>query len=56
VLLVEQDVAVALRHARRAYVLESGRIVLADASTALLQSARVREAYLGLGAVRGERT
>jgi branched-chain amino acid transport system ATP-binding protein len=56
VLLVEQDVAVALRHARRAYVLESGRIVLADAAAALLQSARVREAYLGFGAVRGERT
>ena len=56
VLLVEQDVAVALRHARRAYVLESGRIVLADAAAALLQSARVREAYLGFGAVRCERT
>src|SRR5712691_318502 len=56
VLLVEQDVAVALRHACRAYVLESGRIVLADASAALLQSARVREAYLGLGAVRCEKT
>ncbi len=49
VLLVEQDVAVALEHADRGYVLETGRIVLEDAASALLGSARIREAYLGLG-------
>jgi len=50
VLLVEQDVAVALRHADRGYVLETGRIVLQDAAPALLGNPRVRNAYLGLGA------
>jgi branched-chain amino acid transport system ATP-binding protein len=49
VLLVEQDVAVALRHADRGYVMETGRIVLEDTAQALLNSPRVREAYLGLG-------
>jgi branched-chain amino acid transport system ATP-binding protein len=52
VLLVEQDVAVALRHADRGYVLETGRIVLAADAQALLGSARVRRAYLGLGVDR----
>jgi branched-chain amino acid transport system ATP-binding protein len=52
VLLVEQDVAVALRHADRGYVLETGRIVLADGGGALLGSARVRRAYLGLSVER----
>jgi branched-chain amino acid transport system ATP-binding protein len=50
VLLVEQDVAVALRHADRGYVLETGRIVLEDTAPALLDNPRVRDAYLGLGA------
>jgi len=48
VLLVEQDVTVALRHAHRGYVLETGRIVLADSAATLLRSPRVRSAYLGL--------
>lgn len=51
VLLVEQDVAVALRHADRGYVLETGRIVLAADARALLGNARVRHAYLGLGVI-----
>ena len=50
VLLVEQDVAVALHHADRGYVLETGRIVLRDAAPALLNNPQVRNAYLGLGA------
>src|SRR5262249_3611867 len=46
--LVEQNVAVSLRLARRAYVLENGRITLAGAGEALLNDDRVRQAYLGM--------
>ena len=49
VLLVEQDVTVALEHADRGYVLEMGRIVLMDTAASLLRSPRIREAYLGIG-------
>lgn len=49
-LLVEQDVAVALEHADRGYVMETGRIVLGGAAGALLRSPRVKEAYLGVAA------
>ena len=49
VLLVEQDVAVALEHATRGYVLEAGHIVLEDTAAKLLASPRIRQAYLGLG-------
>jgi branched-chain amino acid transport system ATP-binding protein len=48
VLLVEQNVAVSLKLADRAYVLENGRIVLSGAGDELLHDPRVREAYLGL--------
>ena len=47
VLLVEQNAAEALRLAHRAYVLESGRVVLEGEASDLLQHERVREAYLG---------
>lgn len=53
ILLVEQDVAVALRHADRGYVMETGRVVLEDTARALLSSPRVRDAFLGLGATYG---
>ena len=46
--LVEQNVAVSLRLASRAYVLENGRITLSGSGTALLADDRVRQAYLGL--------
>jgi len=46
--LVEQNVAVSLRLARRAYVLENGRITLSGEGEALLADDRVRQAYLGL--------
>ena len=39
--------SVALSLASRGYVLETGRIVLADASKALLENPQVRAAYLG---------
>ena len=46
--LVEQNVAVSLKLASYAYVLENGRIALAGTGEALLGDDRVREAYLGL--------
>jgi branched-chain amino acid transport system ATP-binding protein len=47
VLLVEQNAAKALQLADRGYVLETGRIVLADTASVLLRDDRVRMAYLG---------
>ena len=48
VLLVEQNTEHALALAHRAFVLESGRVVLAGTGQELLANARVREAFLGL--------
>jgi branched-chain amino acid transport system ATP-binding protein len=47
ILLVEQNARMALRTATRAYVLESGSIVLSGAAKDLLDSDAVRAAYLG---------
>ncbi|HTV35409.1 MAG TPA: ABC transporter ATP-binding protein [Xanthobacteraceae bacterium] len=47
-LLVEQNVALSLKLASRAYVLENGRITLSGTGTELLADDRVRSAYLGL--------
>lgn len=49
ILLVEQNARLALRVARRAYVLETGRIVLAGPSGELRRDPRVQQAYLGMG-------
>ena len=46
--LVEQNVAVSLKLAARAYVLENGRITLSGAGEELLADDRVRQAYLGM--------
>jgi branched-chain amino acid transport system ATP-binding protein len=48
ILLVEQNVAVSLKISQRAYVLETGRIVLSGTGDEILASERVRQAYLGL--------
>jgi branched-chain amino acid transport system ATP-binding protein len=48
VVLVEQNVAVSLKLADRAYVLENGRIVMQGSGEDLLHDDRVRQAYLGL--------
>ena len=47
VLLVEQNAHMALDIADRAYVLETGRVILGDRSAALRQREEVRRAYLG---------
>lgn len=47
ILLVEQNVRQALRIAHRGYVLETGKIVLADSGANLLHNPKVVEAYLG---------
>lgn len=47
VLLVEQNANRALEIAHRAYVLETGNIVLSDTGKALLANPKVKEAYLG---------
>ena len=49
ILLVEQNVRQALSASRRAYVLETGRIVHSGRSKELLEDPRIREAYLGGG-------
>ena len=47
ILLVEQNAHMALVTAHRGYVMETGRIVLADETKALLASDRIKKAYLG---------
>jgi branched-chain amino acid transport system ATP-binding protein len=48
-LLVEQNARLALEISQRGYVMEGGRIVLADSSSALLANPEVQHAYLGVG-------
>ncbi len=47
ILIVEQNANRALEIAHRAYVLETGSIVLTDTGKALLTNPKVKEAYLG---------
>lgn len=47
ILLVEQNAEMALKVADRAYVLESGRIVLTGTGAELAQSSEIKKAYLG---------
>ena len=48
ILLVSQEVQLALELSTRAYVIENGRLVLSGPSADLLRDDRVRAAYLGL--------
>jgi len=48
ILISEQNIQHALRLANRGYVLENGRVVMADTSEQLLNSDYIRQAYLGL--------
>ena len=47
ILLVEQNAQMALSVADRAYVLETGRVVMDGTGAELLTNERVRSAYLG---------
>jgi branched-chain amino acid transport system ATP-binding protein len=47
ILLVEQNAMMALEIASRGYVLETGRIALADQAASLRQNEQVRKTYLG---------
>jgi branched-chain amino acid transport system ATP-binding protein len=47
ILLVEQNASMALHIAHRGYVLQTGRVVLADKADALLNNELMRKAYLG---------
>ncbi|HKZ81364.1 MAG TPA: ABC transporter ATP-binding protein [Pyrinomonadaceae bacterium] len=47
ILLVEQNAHAALGHSDRAYVLETGRIVMEGQSQELAANPRIKEAYLG---------
>lgn len=47
ILLVEQNVALALEIADRGYVLVNGKIQIADTAAALMTSSEIRDAYMG---------
>lgn len=47
ILLVEQNANVALNLAQRGYVMETGRVVMEDKASALLDNPEIRKAYLG---------
>ncbi|HWU43393.1 MAG TPA: ABC transporter ATP-binding protein [Bdellovibrio sp.] len=48
ILLVEQNARMALKISHRAYVLETGKIVLQDSAANLLNNDEVRKSYLGV--------
>jgi branched-chain amino acid transport system ATP-binding protein len=48
ILMVSQEVSLALELSSRGYVLENGLITLENTSASLLKDDKVREAYLGL--------
>lgn len=54
ILLVEQNVRMALELGGRGYIIETGRIVGHDEAQRLLESEKVKKAYLGLGEIQGE--
>jgi branched-chain amino acid transport system ATP-binding protein len=48
ILLAEQNIEQALELANRGYVMENGRVVMEGPSEQLLESGRMKEAYLGM--------
>ena len=55
-LLVEQNVKIALSIAQRAYIMENGRIVLDGTAEELLKNEDIKEFYLGLNLSGGRRS
>jgi branched-chain amino acid transport system ATP-binding protein len=51
VLMVEQNARAALRIAEKGYILETGKIVLEDVSSSLVNNPDVQKAFLGGGMV-----
>jgi branched-chain amino acid transport system ATP-binding protein len=49
-LIVEQDVQIALEQSAYGYVIETGQVVLQGTGTDLLNNPRIKQAFLGLGA------
>jgi branched-chain amino acid transport system ATP-binding protein len=47
IFLVEQNAHMALSVAHRGYVLQTGRVIMSDSASALLQDPQVKNAYLG---------
>jgi len=47
ILLIEQNAHLALKISKRAYILETGRVILAGEAAVLASDSRVQEAYLG---------
>ena len=56
ILIVEQDVQIALEVANRGYVIETGQITLVGPAAALLDDERVKQAYLGTAVLAGDAT
>jgi branched-chain amino acid transport system ATP-binding protein len=48
IFVVEQNAVMALGIANRGYVLQSGKVVLADRAAALLENPQMKRAYLGI--------
>ncbi|MEN6437341.1 MAG: ABC transporter ATP-binding protein [Syntrophobacter sp.] len=48
IILVEQDVEIALELSSRGYVIDNGRIVMMGQSSELLANPKIRETYMGL--------
>jgi len=47
ILLIEQNARLALKFAHRAYVLDTGEIVMEGSAAALTENPEVQKAYLG---------
>jgi len=48
ILLVEQDVQIALENSQRGYVLDTGKIILSDESEKLIKNPEIINSYLGI--------
>ncbi|MEM5787253.1 MAG: ATP-binding cassette domain-containing protein, partial [Syntrophobacteraceae bacterium] len=48
IILVEQDVEIALELSSRGYVIDNGRIVMMGKASELLANPKIRETYMGL--------